>query len=93
MKRTLLAAFVAVFAVGMLSGPALAGHCPKDVRLIDDSLKTITTVSAAAMGTAKALRDTGDRQHTAGRHATSLASLHQALKILDILGGPLHPER
>lgn len=39
-KRTLLAAVLAVFAGGFVSNSASAGHCPRDVRTIDQALKT-----------------------------------------------------
>ncbi len=75
--------WIAVFAAGFFATPAWAGHCPKDVRLIDQSLKT-TKVGAAEMSTAKALRDTGDGQHKAGQHGASIKSLHEAMKILGV---------
>lgn len=81
--RILLAAVVAMFAAGTFGAPALAGHCPKDVRLIDQSLKT-ARISDANMTTVKALRDKGDGQHKAGQHGASLATLHEAMKILDV---------
>lgn len=82
-KRTLLAVLVAIFAVGILSMPALAGHCPKDVKLIDESLK-MTKVSDAIMSRVKALRDKGNEQHQNGQHGASLATLHEAMKMLGI---------
>ena len=34
-KRIFLTAAVTVFATGLLSAPALAAHCPKDVKKIN----------------------------------------------------------
>ena len=82
-KRTLLAAVVTVSAVGIFSFPAVAGHCPRDVKLIDAALKT-TSVDAATMTRVKALRDTGNEQHKSGRHGSSIANLHEAMKALGI---------
>ncbi len=82
-KRTLLAAVVAIFGTGLFSIPALAGHCPKDVRLIDEALK-MTKVSDANMSRVKALRDKGNEQHKTGQHGPSLQTLHEAMKILGI---------
>ena len=82
-KRTLLAAVVAVSAIGILSVPALAGHCPKDVKRIDEALK-MTSVSDATMSKVKALRDTGSEQHKSGQHGASLATLHEAMKALGV---------
>ncbi len=83
MKRTLLAVVVAVFAVGVSANPALAGHCPRDVKRIDQAL-TMTKVSGAQLSTVKALRDKGDGLHKSGQHGTSVATLHEAMKILGI---------
>lgn len=80
-NRNLSVAIVAAFAAGFFATPALAGHCPRDVRLIDQSLMT-TKVSAADMSKVKALRDTGNGQHKAGQHGASLKTLHEAMKIL-----------
>ena len=82
-NRTLLAAVVAVSAIGILSVPALAGHCPKDVKRIDEALKT-TNVGDATMSKVKALRDTGNGQHKSGQHGASIATLHEAMKALGI---------
>ena len=82
-KRTLLAAVVAIFGTGLISIPALAGHCPKDVRRIDEALK-MTKVSDANMSRVKALRDKGNEQHKTGQHGPSLQTLHEAMKILGI---------
>ncbi len=82
-RRALLAAIVVVSAAGAFSIPALAGHCPKDVRLIDEALK-MTRISDANMSRVKALRDKGNEQHNAGQHGASLNTLHEAMKILAI---------
>ncbi len=82
-KRTLLAAVVAVSAFGMLSVPALAGHCPRDVKRIDAALKT-TNVGDATMSRVKALRDTGNGQHKSGQHGAALATLHEAMNLLGV---------
>ncbi len=82
-KRTLLTALVAAFATGILSAPALASHCPKDVKAIDAALK-MTKISGAQMSKVKALRDKGNAEHSGGKHGDSIKSLHEAMKILDI---------
>jgi opacity protein-like surface antigen len=74
MKRILVAA---VLVAGFAS-PALAGHCPKDVKLIDAALANQSNAEA------KALRDKGAAAHAAGKHGDSLADLHAAMKMLDI---------
>ncbi len=82
-KRVLLTAVMAVFATGFLSGSALAGHCPKDVKAIDKALMT-AKISDAQMTKVKALRDKGHAEHNGGKHGDSLNTLHEAMKILGI---------
>ena len=75
MRRLIIIAFV---AFGFTS-PALAGHCPKDVKLIDAALAKQSNPEV------KALRDKGDALHKAGKHQESLNELHEALNILGLL--------
>jgi len=74
MKRLLIAA---ILAVGF-AGPALASHCPKDVKAIDAALASNMNSDA------KALRDKGAQLHAEGKHKESLDALHAAMKILGI---------
>lgn len=74
MKRIVI---VAVTLFGLAS-PALAGHCPKDVKLIDAAL------AQQSNDEAKALRDQGEALHKAGEHSESLEALHQAMKLLGL---------
>lgn len=74
MKRTVI---VAVLALGFAS-PAIAGHCPKDVRLIDAEL------ARQSNSKAQNLRDRGAKLHKAGKHKDSVVALHQAMKILGL---------
>ena len=82
-KRTLLTAVVAAFATGFLIAPALAAHCPRDVKAIDAALK-MTKISDAKMSKVKALRDKGNAEHSGGKHGDSIKSLHEAMTILGI---------
>ena len=74
MRRLIIAAFI---AFGFAS-PALAGHCPKDVKLIDEALTKQNNAEA------QSLRDKGDSLHKSGKHKESLAALHEAMKTLGI---------
>ena len=74
MKRIVVAAFM-IFG---FAGPAIASHCPKDVKLIDAALAKQSNAEA------QALRDQGDTLHKAGKHKESEVALHQAMKILGL---------
>lgn len=74
MKRLFVAAII---AFGFIS-PALASHCPKDVKVIDAALANQSNAEA------KSLRDKGEALHKQGKHKDSEYTLHQAMKILGI---------
>ena len=74
MKRLL----ISVIIVFGFASPALAGHCPKDVKLIDAAL------AGQSNAEAQSLRDKGDALHKSGTHKDSLEALHQAMEILGI---------
>ena len=73
--RKLLVTALVVFG---FASPALAGHCPKDVRLIDAALAQTSNAKA------ENLRNKGDTLHKAGKHRDALDALHQAMKMLNI---------
>ena len=68
----------------MLSLPALAFHCPADMKKIDDALAAKPALSAEKLEEVKKLREEGEKQHKAGKHQASVDTLGQAMKILDI---------
>lgn len=80
MKRSLALAAGLVFA----SGAALAGHCPNDVKAIDAALAKNPKLSADQMKEVKKLRDQGDADHKAGKHAEAMEGLHKAMKIVGV---------
>ena len=82
-RRTLLAAVVAVFATGFLSVPALAGHCPKDVKKIDAALP-MSKLHRVQTRKVRDLRHKGNEQHKNGQHGDALKSLHEAMKRLGL---------
>lgn len=77
LKRTLLAATAAT----LLATPALAGHCPADVKAIDNALAKMSLPSDVATK-AKALRDEGDALHKAGDHGASTNKLAEAMRMI-----------
>lgn len=73
--RTLIAAAVVV----LVATPALAFHCPKDVKAIDAAL---AKQGASASSKVKALRDEGEQLHKAGKHKASVGKLAEAMRML-----------
>ncbi len=82
MNRSLALATALLFA----AGSALAMHCPKDMKAIDDALAKNPKLSAADMKTVKAARAKGEELHKAGKHQESVDELGKAMKILKISG-------
>ena len=80
MKRTFALATALLFA----SGTALAAHCPKDMKAIDDALAKNPKLSDAQMKEVKDLRAKGEKEHKDGKHAESQESLHKAMGILKL---------
>lgn len=70
-------------AVALLafSAPALAAHCPADVKAIDNALPK-ANLSAKQKEEVKMLRDEGEAKHKAGDHAGSVKTLAEAMRII-----------
>ena len=79
MKRT-----VAVIATLLPAGSALALHCPKEIKAIDEALAKSPKLSEAQMKDVKKYRAEGEALHKAGKHQESVDTLAKAMKILDI---------
>ena len=77
LKRSVVAA-----ALLALAAPVFAGHCPKDVKAIDQALAAGTDLSQEELDEVKALRDEGEALHESGKHAESVETLHEAMDIL-----------
>lgn len=77
---------IAMFLVSMMvvSSAAFAFHCPKDMKKIDEALKT-TKLSGAQLDEVKKLRAEGEDLHKAGKHKESLQKLEKAEKMLGIM--------
>ena len=80
-KKTMLTAAVALFAVGLLSTPAQAAHCPKDVKLINAAM---SKMDSKKMSMAKEAADKGMALHKAKKHGESIKVLHAAMESLGI---------
>ena len=80
-KKTMLTAAVALFAVGLLSTPALAAHCPKDVKLINAAM---SKMDGKNMSMAKEAAAKGLALHKAKKHGEAIKVLHAAMESLGI---------
>ena len=80
MKRLFALAVATLFA----SGTALAMHCPKDMKQIDDALAKNPKLSEAQMKDVKKYRADGESLHKAGKHQESVDTLAKAKGILGI---------
>ncbi len=80
-KKTIITAVFAVFAIGVFSSPALASHCPKDVKLIKAGMSKL---DKGKMMMAKDMADKGLALQKAGKHGEAIEVLHKEMKTLGI---------
>ena len=80
MKRSLALGVAMLFA----AGSALAMHCPKDMKAIDEALAKNPKLTEAQMKEVKAQRAKGEELHKAGKHQESVDELGKAMKTLGI---------
>jgi hypothetical protein len=80
-KRVFLFAAISVVAVGFVSTPALAAHCPKDVKIINAAM---SKMDDKKMSMAKDAAAKGLALHEAGKHGESIKVLHEAMETLGI---------
>ncbi len=71
--------FVAAALVVAMTSPAFAKHCPRDVKIIDQSMSKATGLNAMQMAEVKALRDKGAALHKSVIHGESIKDLHAAV--------------
>ncbi len=75
--RSLLAATLLV----AFSAPALAFHCPADVKAIDNALPK-SSLSDTQKAEVTKLRNEGEAQHKAGKHKESVNVLAKAMRMV-----------
>jgi hypothetical protein len=83
MKRMLALGVSLLFA----AGTAMAFHCPKDMKQIDEALAKNPKLTDAQMKEVKDLRAKGEAEHKAGKHQEAVDDLAKAKKILGIKEG------
>ncbi len=76
--------FVAAAVVVAMTSPAFAKHCPRDVKIIDQSLSKAMGLNNMQMAEVKALRDKGAAYHKRGSHGEAIKALQEATKILGV---------
>lgn len=77
LKRSLILAAVLVG----FAAPALAGHCPADIKKLEAAMPNLT---GAELALAKEAAAKGAELHAAGKHGESLQVLESAMKKLNI---------
>ena len=80
MKRSFALAAALLFT----AGAAMAMHCPKDMKEIDDALAKNPKLSAEQMKDVKKYRAEGETLHKAGKHQESVDQLSKAKNILGL---------
>ena len=80
MKRTFALAAALLFT----AGSALAFHCPKDMKEIDDAMAKKPKLTEAQAKEVKTLRAEGEEAHKAGKHQESVDKLAKAKTILGL---------
>jgi hypothetical protein len=80
MKRS----FALLAGLLFAAGSALAMHCPKDMKEIDDALAKNPKLTQAQMADVKKYRAEGEDLHKAGKHKESVESLDKAKNILGL---------
>ena len=78
MKRSFALAEAMIFA----SGTAMAFHCPKDMKEIDDAMAKKPKLTEAQMKDVTKLRADGEAHHKAGKHQEAVDALAKAKGIL-----------
>ena len=81
-----LTTLTAAAALMLFAAPAFAGQCPVDMQSIDVALASGAdmTLSQDNKDEVAALRAKGEKQHKAGKHGKSVATLAKAKELLGI---------
>ena len=79
-----LRGIVAALSLALASSGALAFHCPKDMKAIDEALAKNPKLSEAQMSDVKKYRAEGETLHKAGKHQESVDTLAKAMKMLGV---------
>ena len=78
-----ISALIVAVGLALAAGSALAFHCPKDMKAIDEALPN-AKLSDAQMAEVKKYRAEGAALHKEKKHQESVDTLAKAKKILGI---------
>ncbi len=76
--------FIAVAVLIGMTSPAFAKHCPKDAKIIDQSMREAFGLTKMQMAEVITLRHKGLAYHKDGEHGEAINALHAATKILGV---------
>lgn len=76
-KKTVIIAIAVIFSLGAFTTPALAAHCPKDVKKIKAAM---SKMDDKKMSMAKDAADKGLALHKAKKHGEAIKVLHAAME-------------
>lgn len=75
---------VLAMTLAFATASAFAGHCPMDMKQIDDALAANPQLSADQLAKVKKYRAEGEALHKQGKHEESVAALGKAKSILGL---------
>ena len=76
--------FIVVAVLIGMTSPAFAKHCPKDAKIIEQSLKEAFQLTQKQIAEVIRLRIMGLAYHKDGNHGEAIKTLHAATKILGV---------
>ncbi len=76
--------FAIAAVLALLSTPAFAYHCTKDIAQIDKALAAGPDLSTEQIAEVEAWRDEGESLHRSGKHRKAVNTLAKALDMLEL---------
>lgn len=80
----ILRTLVVALALALFAAPALAFHCPVDMKKIDEALAGDHGLSSEQLAEVQSLRAQGEEQHNSGDHQAAVDTLAKAMAILGV---------
>jgi hypothetical protein len=86
MRKAIFVVLLAVFSLGFVVSPALAGTCPKKIAEVKDAMAKGKYDKAKMDGATKILGE-AESLHKADKHADALKKVEEARKLLGLKPG------